>query len=77
MAAPAEQLDHYRQLATPAAADFLGVHPRTLEKFRLTGDGPRYVEVSKRCIRYRICDLIAWQEARLRRSTGDPGSQAA
>jgi len=31
----------HRRLRTPAAADYLGYAESTLEKKRLTGDGPR------------------------------------
>jgi len=55
------------------AARLLGLSSKTLQKLRIVGGGPRYVHVSKRCIRYRLIDLLAWQESRLRTSTSDPG----
>jgi len=54
------------------AARLLGLSKKTLQKFRLTGEGPRYVRVSTRCIRYRIIDLRAWQESKLVSSTSEP-----
>jgi len=58
------------------AARLLGLSRKTLQKYRLTGEGPRYVLVSVRCIRYRLCDIKTWQESRLRESTSDPGPVA-
>ncbi len=55
------------------AAQFLGLSPRTLESWRLTGGGPVYIKVGRR-VRYRGCDLEAWLNARRRISTSDPGS---
>ena len=42
---------------------------RTLEGWRHDGSGPRFVRCSRRCIRYRIKDLEAWQESRLAENT--------
>jgi predicted DNA-binding transcriptional regulator AlpA len=53
------------------AAAFLGVTVRALQKWRVTGSGPRFVRISSRCIRYRRRDLIAWIEARLKSSTAE------
>lgn len=52
-----------------AAARFLNVGVRFLQKHRSTGDGPPFVRVSTRCIRYRRSDLKSWSEDRLRTST--------
>ncbi len=60
-----------------SAAAFLGLTDRFMQHRRQQGDGPRYVAVSSRCIRYRRIDLRAWSEARLRSSTSDPGLVAA
>lgn len=50
------------------------VSTRTLEAFRLHGGGPPYIVIGKRAVRYRRGDVIAWLDARRRRSTSDPGS---
>lgn len=47
------------------AARVLGVEPATLEKWRRNGRGPRFVRYSHRCVRYRLRDLEAFQDARL------------
>ena len=59
----------------PAAA-FLGLEPRTTQAMRQRGDGPKYISISARCIRYRRIDLKAWADSRLRTSTSDPGPEA-
>ena len=60
-----------------AAAEFLGLTGRTMQKLRQRGDGPRYVRISSRCLRYRRIDLREYAEARMRTSTSDPGDEAA
>ena len=61
-------------LSEQEAAKLLDFSPRTLQKWRWTGGGPRYVQVSARCIRYRPDDLLTWIESRLRSSTADGGT---
>ncbi len=61
--------DLYKQINTQEAASFLSVTPRYLEQLRQHGNGPRYVKVSPRCVRYRIQDLFDFQEAHLRENT--------
>jgi predicted DNA-binding transcriptional regulator AlpA len=51
------------------AADFLQLSVRTLERYRVSGGGPEYVQISRRCVRYRPEDLNAWVELRRRRNT--------
>lgn len=63
-----------RLLTEKQAGKRLGFSPRTLQKWRWTGGGPRFVQVSARCVRYRRCDLDAWVEERLRTSTSDQGA---
>ena len=53
------------------AAEFLGLSIKTLQKRRVTGDGPRYIRVSSRCVRYRRCDLITWANGLARTSTSE------
>jgi predicted DNA-binding transcriptional regulator AlpA len=62
-----------RVLRTPAAAEYLGLSPSTIEKFRLTGEGPKFVRIGARAVGYRIEDLDGWLAERLRRSTSDAG----
>ena len=59
------------------AAAALGFTARFLQNRRHRGDGPRFVRISARAIRYRPEDLQAWAAERLRTSTSDPGLEAA
>jgi predicted DNA-binding transcriptional regulator AlpA len=45
------------------AADYLGLHARTLDNWRSQGRGPRYVRVGRRIV-YRIADLESYLDAR-------------
>ncbi len=56
---------------------FLGLSDRAMQAMRQKGDGPKFIRISSRCIRYRRIDLKAWAEARMRKSTSDPGLAAA
>jgi hypothetical protein len=58
---------------TASAAKKLGdISPRTLEKWRLTGDGPEFRKFGK-TVRYAETDLERWAEAQRRTSTSDGG----
>ena len=59
-----------QRLRTPAAAKYLGLAPRTLEKMRLTGNGPQYYKLG-RAVVYDTQDLDRWIGGRVRRSTSD------
>ena len=59
------------------AGVFLDVTDRTMQKMRQHGGGPRYVVISSRCLKYRRTDLREWAEARMRKSTSDPGEETA
>ena len=56
------------------AGSFLDLTHRTMQLMRQRGDGPRFVRLSARCIRYRRADLKAWADERLRSSTSDTGA---
>ncbi len=58
-------------LTEKEAAKILGFSIRTFQKWRGTGDGPQFVRVSARAIRYRREDLEAFIEARVSQSTSD------
>jgi predicted DNA-binding transcriptional regulator AlpA len=61
-------------LDTRALAAELGVSSRTVEVWRLTGDGPAFVKIGRLC-RYRRADVDAWLLSRTRRSTADCGQK--
>jgi hypothetical protein len=55
-------------LTTHQAAIFLNLKPATLEQWRWTGRGPRFIKIGRSC-RYRISDLEAFLESRVFNST--------
>ena len=55
-------------LKTEDAAKFLNVQPTTLENWRWSGRGPRFVKLGRSC-RYRLADLEAFLEERVFSST--------
>lgn len=61
---------------TKSAAKYLAMGASTLEKLRLTGEGPRYSKLGRRIVIYDEDDLDEFAAARLRRSTSDPGDCA-
>jgi hypothetical protein len=70
-AAPANPAGY---LTTVEAADFVRLSPRTLERLRVQGTGPRYIKAGpgKRAkVLYRIADLQEWLEATIFQSTGE------
>ena len=66
-----------RVLRTPAAAEYLGLGRSTLEKFRLTGEGPKFVRIGVRAVGYLVEDLDDWLRARARRSTSEAAAKDA
>lgn len=68
-----------RIFRTTEAAEYLGLSPSTLEKKRLTGDGPRFIRLGGRAVGYDIQDLDAWLDGqrRLTTSDSDPDKTAA
>ncbi len=68
--------DNGNYLSTRRAAAFLGLSPRTLDRYRVTGEGPVYHRFGNRIL-YRREDLEAWAGARRVRSTSDGGAGSA
>lgn len=61
-------------LVRKLAAEVLGVSPKTLERWAVTGGGPVYVLCGSKA-NYKPSDLSAWIEARrVRNSAEEPGS---
>jgi Helix-turn-helix domain len=55
------------------AASVLRCSERTLERLRVTGNGPRYIKTTRRVL-YREADLQAWLAARSVGSTSETHS---
>ena len=62
---------HRLFLNNDEAAQFLNLSPRTLEKQRVIGGGPRFRKFGRRVL-YAVCDLEAWANARTFETTSDP-----
>ena len=60
-----------RYLTNDEAAEYLRLSPRTLEKQRVIGGGPRFRKFGRR-VMYAVADLDAWAETRSFESTSDP-----
>ena len=68
-----------RLIPESEAAGILDLSIRTMQKYRLRGDGPRFLKISagiRGGVKYRRRDLFAWAESRIRTSTSDPGHAA-
>ena len=57
-------------LDTVGAARHLALSASYLEKLRVKGGGPSFAALG-RAVRYRMCDLDNWAEARLVASTSE------
>lgn len=66
-----------QSVPTDEAAAILAVEPKTLEKWRRTGQGPKFVRLSHRCVRYRLKDLVEFQDARVSQNTAEAASRSA
>lgn len=63
---------HPQYLRTPEAARFLCLSHRTLERLRVTGEGPPFFRPEgRRFVLYRVSDLEAWLNEGRRQSTSD------
>ena len=57
------------------AAELCRLSARTFERYRATGDGPKYIKAGRRVL-YRQADIEAWITACVRTSTSDTGRAA-
>ena len=61
-------------LDTAGAAEYVKLSTPTLERLRLTGNGPAFAKLTpgpRGSVRYRRADLDAWLASRLVRSTSE------
>ncbi len=59
---------HNEIMTTTEAAQYVRLGKPTIERFRVTGEGPRYCKLGG-AVRYRRADLDTWLEGRLINST--------
>ena len=65
-------IDERTLLNTEQTAQRLGLSPRTLERYRVTGEGPEYLKMGH-AVRYTASALKRWLKGCKRRSTSDDG----
>jgi predicted DNA-binding transcriptional regulator AlpA len=70
-AAPPIQTKPARYLINEEAAAHVRLSPRTLEKLRVQGGGPRFRKLGRRVV-YLLDDLDSWMDARVCAMTSDP-----
>jgi len=71
--------DNYKPeplLTTDDLAEHLGKTRRALEKLRKNGTGPDFYVLSPRAVRYKLSDVITWEDAQ-RRTTATEGKSCA
>ena len=69
-----DMADDARQyMGTRELASFLGLSPRTLDRYRVSGGGPKFHKFGNR-VRYARADVEAWAAERRYSSTSDGGS---
>ena len=56
---------------TPLASKFVNLSESTLEKLRVSGEGPPYYKPGKRVVLYKIQDLFDWLESNKKSSTSE------
>ena len=71
-AAPAPSAAKPEFLTTDEAAALLRLSPRTLEKHRVLGGGPRFRKFGARVV-YAMADLRTWADGHTYGMTSDPG----
>ena len=70
-AAAATHAQPQRYFTNDEAADYLRLSPRTLEKQRVIGNGPKFRKFGRR-VMYAVADLDAWADQRSYETTSDP-----
>lgn len=68
---PVAAVQQQRYLTNDEAASYLRLSPRTLEKQRVIGGGPRFRKFGRR-VMYAIADLDAWADHHSFGATSDP-----
>ena len=65
-----------KYMSTRDVAAFLGLSPRTLDRYRVSGDGPDFHKFGNR-VRYLRADVESWAEERRCQSTSGAGDSPA
>lgn len=64
---------HPKLLNTEALADYIGVSPHTLERWRINGGGPAFLKAGRRVL-YCSKDINTWLSNSRHLSTSEPQS---
>jgi predicted DNA-binding transcriptional regulator AlpA len=64
---------HEHAMNEVVAAEFIGSSPRTLQRWRGTGEGPPYHRLGRRKVIYFRSELLAWLAGRRHTSTSAEG----
>ena len=64
-------------LTVEEAAQRLKISKHTLNRWRVTGEGPPFVKYGPRLVRYAECELDAWRAKRTWVSTSQYGRESA
>lgn len=67
----------FELIAETAAADFMGVKPRTMAAWRARGGGPKFIRLSPTCVRYQRATLQQHAQVREETSTSSNSGAAA
>lgn len=59
------------RLRVKDAAAYIGLSASTLNKYRLLGQGPRFIKAGPRCVLYAINDLDDWLAEHTHTSTAE------
>lgn len=62
-------------LTSEEVSEMLSISPRTLEGWRTSGEGPKYIRIGGRAVRYRLEDIQAWVDANTHQHTAAEGAE--
>lgn len=61
-----------RPMSSNEVAELLGIHPGTMDQYRVRGDGPRYFSPKgTRRVWYAERDVLAWMASGAKQSTSE------
>lgn len=64
-------MDKNKALKPATVAEWLDTTTGALAQMRYMGQGPKFVKIGGRSVRYMETDVLAWIEAQTRQQTGD------
>lgn len=64
-------------LTAEELADYVGYTPEGLAQMRYRGNGPKFIKLGGKAIRYRWADVEAWLDQKTMQRTGDQPGDAA